>query len=221
VMKKRVLVYPCGTEIGLEIYKSLRYSTHYELYGGCDNYDHGRFVYANLIEGLPFIKDGSEEKDIQNFEKAIADYRIDFIYPAMDGVISVFAKYRDVFSEIVILPDTETATICRSKKETYEKLGSVIPVPETYRSTDEVKKYPVFIKPDKGQGSVGAIRIENKEQLKRVDFGSNVVMEYLTGKEYTVDCFTNDDGKLIYINGRGRNRIKKWNQCECWICKPT
>ena len=55
-MKKRVLVYPCGTEIGLEIYKSLRYSTHYELIGGgCEN-DHGRFVYDEIIFWITFYK---------------------------------------------------------------------------------------------------------------------------------------------------------------------
>ena len=34
------------------------------------------------------------------------------------------------------------------------------------------------------------------------------MLEYLPGKEYTVDCFTNLSGKLIFARGRGRNRIK-------------
>jgi hypothetical protein len=33
-MKKNVLVFPCGSEIGLEIHKSLSYSTHFTLVGG-------------------------------------------------------------------------------------------------------------------------------------------------------------------------------------------
>lgn len=207
-MRKRVLVYPCGTEIAFEIFKSVRHSTHYELYGGCDNYDHGRFVFGNLIEGLPFIKDDSSEEDIRDFEKVIEDYHIDFIYPAMDGVISAFAQYREMFSETLIIPVTETAMMCRSKRATYKKLNKIIPIPKTYKSFDEVKKYPIFIKPDRGQGSVGARIIDKREQFEQVDFKSNIAMEYLPGREYTIDCFTNANGKLIYARGRGRNRIK-------------
>lgn len=66
----------------------------------------------------------------------------------------------------------------------------------------------MFIKPDRGQGSVGAKRIDSPEELQSVDFDKNVVMEYLPGKEFTVDCFTNADGKLIYSKARGRKRIK-------------
>lgn len=119
---KRVLVYPCGTEIGLEVYRSLCYSTHYEIFGGTDSYDYGRFVFHNLIDNLPFIKDDSSEEDIKRFEDVIEEYDIDFIYPAMDGVISVFAKFRELFKEVLILLDTEIAEMCRFLKATYERL---------------------------------------------------------------------------------------------------
>ena len=165
-------------------------------------------MFHNLIDGLPFIKDDSGREDVSAFEKAIADHKIDFIYPAMDGVIAVFAKYRDVFRETLIIADTDTAEMCRSKKKTYATLKDVIDVPRIYDSANAVAEYPVFIKPDQGQGSVGARKIENAEELKAVDFDKYVVMEYLPGKEYTVDCFTNADGKLIYAKGRGRKRIK-------------
>lgn len=205
---KRVLIYPCGTEIGLEVYRSLCYSTHYEVFGGTDSHDHGRFVFRNLIDHLPFINDDSNEEDIKQFENAIKDYDIDFIYPAMDGVISVFAKFRELFKEILILPDTETAEMCRSKKATYEKLKKIVATPAIYKNIKEVQELPVFIKPDQGQGSVGARRINTIEELEEVDFERYVVMENLPGKEYTVDCFTNNGGKLIYAKGRGRKRIK-------------
>ena len=102
---KKILVYPCGTEIGLEIYKSLCFSTHYELYGGSSSYDHGRFVYTNHIDGLPFINDTSTSSEVSRFNEMIKDYSFDFIYPAMDGVINIFAKYRKYLSPIRIAPE--------------------------------------------------------------------------------------------------------------------
>ncbi len=207
-MKKKVLVYPCGTEIGLEIYRSLRYSTHYELFGGSDNNDHGIFVYKNIIDGLPFIKDDSSPEELIRFEKIISSYNIDFIYPAMDGVITVLAKNRDLFRETIVVTDSETASVCRSKKKTYSLLDGIIHTPLLYRSIDEIASYPVFVKPDVGQGSVGARIINNKAEMLGIDFNKYVVMEYLPGNEYTVDCFTNADGRLIYSRARIRNRIK-------------
>lgn len=39
-MKSKVLVFPCGSEIGLEIHNSLKWSTHIDLWGGSSVNDH-------------------------------------------------------------------------------------------------------------------------------------------------------------------------------------
>jgi len=55
---KRVLVFPCGSEIGLEINKALGHSIHFELIGASSvPSNHGKFVYKNYIEGIPYIDD--------------------------------------------------------------------------------------------------------------------------------------------------------------------
>ena len=51
---KNVLVFPCGSEIGLEIHNSLKYSKDFKLYGGSSVDDHGKFVYENYISGHPY-----------------------------------------------------------------------------------------------------------------------------------------------------------------------
>ena len=209
-MKKRVLVYPCGTEIGLEIYKSLNKSTHYEIFGGSSTYDHGQFVYSNYIDGLPFITDESTDKEICRFNKIMMENNVDYIYPALDGVLTVFAKKRSLLKPILIAPSATTAEITRSKKRTYEVLSGIVPVPELYDINSDIETFPVFVKPDRGQGTVGALKIDCKRDLKRVLYKDDkmLVLEYLPGKEYTIDCFTNADGKLIYARARGRKRIK-------------
>ncbi len=205
---KKILVYPCGTEIGLEIYRSLCCSVQYELIGGSSSYDHGRFVYKNHIDGLPFITDSSGEDDISKFNKAVAAYGIDFIYPAMDGVLTVFSKYRSKFSATIIAPQIQTAEITRSKHATYRLFENKLPIPTVYFDQDEVRSFPIFVKPDVGQGSMGARKINNVSELQDIDFLQNVCMEYLPGPEYTVDCLTNGAGELVYARGRKRNRIK-------------
>lgn len=200
-MKKKVLVYPCGTEIALEICRCVNGSTHFELFGGSSSHDHGRFVYKNFINNLPFIDDNSDESAIREFANIVKGF--DFIYPAMDGVILKFKQYEQLFDAKVIAPDFETASICRSKKKTYEAFENIIKIPSLNPDT-----FPVFIKPDVGQGSVGARVIKNREELDFFMTPDMLVMENLTGPEFTIDCFTNNRGKLIFAKARGRKRVK-------------
>ena len=55
--KKNILVFPCGSEIGLEVYRSLKNSTYFNLIGGSSIDDHGRFVFDNYISGIPYVTD--------------------------------------------------------------------------------------------------------------------------------------------------------------------
>lgn len=227
-MKKKVLVYPCGTEIGLEIHRSVSDSTHFELYGGSSTYDHGRFVYENHIDHLPFITDDSTMEEVKEFNSAIAQYKFDFIYPAMDGVIYKFAQYRDVLTPILIAPDFETVEVTRSKKKSYQILADVIEVPRCYSLKESISCFPVFMKPDVGQGSKDAKMINSFQELSyelgKHPTGQMLLLEYLPGEEYTVDCFTNEEGKLLYAGGRTRKRIKggisvnavQARDCEFW-----
>jgi predicted ATP-grasp superfamily ATP-dependent carboligase len=217
-MKKRVLVYPCGTEIGLEIYRSVCNSIHFELIGGSSTKDHGSFVYKERINDLPFITDDSDEDEIKLFNELIKNCNIDYIYPAMDGVLFKFAQYKYLFSSTVIAPSYDVAKITRSKNLTYDVLADAVAIPKRYQTIDSVEEFPVFVKPDVGQGSVGAKKINTQVALQEYcsqTTKKTVVSEYLEGEEYTVDCFTNANGELIYANGRQRNRIKNGISVNC------
>lgn len=207
--RKKVLVYPCGTEIGLEIYRSVSKSLHYEIWGGSSTYDHGRFVYARHIDGLPFLTDYSDKDEIVEFNKAISAYEFDYLYPAMDGVLTAMARYRNDLTPVLVAPELTVTEITRSKRKTYAALSGIIPVPAVYESYTE-EMLPLFAKPDCGQGSVGTYKIETAEDMEQVkkDKREILVCEFLPGEEFTVDCFTNAEGKLIYAGGRKRRRTR-------------
>ena len=54
-MKKNILVFPCGSEIALEFYRSVHFSPHFRLIGANSIDDHGRFVYDEYVGTVPFI----------------------------------------------------------------------------------------------------------------------------------------------------------------------
>jgi len=208
-MKKNVLVFPCGSEIGLEIYRSVSFSTHFNLLGGSSEDDHGVYVYENYIGDLPHVDD---ENFISNMNKVITENNIDYVFPAHDSVVLRLAQAKakaELACDVITSP-IETCEVTRSKDQTYKRLKSKILTPQVYEKSDYHKlKFPVFLKPDIGQGSKGTHKVSSLNELefyKKKD-PSLLVMEYLPGKEYTVDCFTNFKGELLFCEGRERARI--------------
>lgn len=209
-MKKNILVFPCGSEIALEVYRAVHNSTHFNLIGANSIDDHGMFVFENYIGGLPFITDPNF---LETFKQIIRDNKIDAVYPAMDAVIELLKSNEEFLGCKVISSPVETTKICLSKTKTYKVLEKAVKVPKTF-SADSLmlgveKAFPVFAKPDIGYGSRGAKKIASVEDLNAhlELFPSCILSEYLPGKEYTVDCFSTHDGKLLFAAARERIRI--------------
>lgn len=206
--KYRILVFPCGSEIGLEVYRSLRHSAHVELFGASSVSDHGEFVYEQYIGGLPFVDDPAL---IPSLREIVEEQGIHAIYPAMDKVIWKLKTHEEELGCKVIASSAATTEICLSKTRTYEKLGGVVKVPRTYSATDKILEYPVFVKPDIGYGTRGVYKADGADELdaflQKNAKTKHVLCEYLPGPEYTIDCFTDRHGNLRFAGPRGRERV--------------
>lgn len=204
--RKKILVFPCGSEIGLEIHRALRYSSHVEVVGASSVDDHGRFVYENYIGNFPKVTD---PEFIHHVRRVILDHAIDAIYPTMDEVILKLKKNEQEVGCRIISSPLATAEMCFSKRATYKAMKTVVPVPIVFNSPGEIESYPVFVKPDKGYGSRGAKRISSRVQLEVYleERPDSLMMEYLPGPEFTVDCFTNYEGKMLFAGPRERKRV--------------
>lgn len=203
---RNILVFPCGSEIGLDIYHSVKYSSYFHLIGASSVEDHGKFVYEDYISGVPFV---SSPDFIRVLRRIIQERKIDAIYPAMDSVIAFLKEREPELGCKVISSPQETTEICLSKSKTYNALQGIARVPIQF-SPNSVPGYPVFIKPDVGYGSRGVALVTNAAGLKQKMSENEdlLILEYLPGDEYTVDCFTNRKGELLYAAARKRNRIK-------------
>ncbi len=205
--RKRILVFPCGSEIGLEVHRSLRFSRHVELIGGSSVDDHGRFVFKNYIAKIPRV---TSPDLIPILKKIIEEYNIDAIYPTMDLVITTLKRNEQELNCKIISSTLKTTELCLSKEATYAKLTSVVPIPKLYRELSEVDTFPVFLKPKIGYSSRGARLIssigEGMNHFKK--FPTCIILEHLPGEEYTVDCFTDRNRQLLFVKARIRQRIK-------------
>ena len=206
-MKKNILVFPCGSEIALDIHSSVKYSTYFNLIGANSVDDHGKYVFEDYIDGIPYVTDPGF---IPSLQKIVKERNIDAIYPAMDTVITICKQYEDVLGCKVIASPTETTEICLSKKLTYEKLQGVISIPKIYDPANiEISEFPVFAKPIVGYSAKGTKKLNSQEEVSNYLAGKDnmLVVEYLPGEEFTVDCFTDRGGNLLFSGARKRNRV--------------
>lgn len=202
---QNVLVFPCGSEIGLEIHRSLVGSKHFNVFGASSTNDHGQFVFENYISGVPFV---DQPGFLENIIEIVDRFEINVIIPAHDSAVLFFSDNRDKIKATILTSDIETCRVCRSKKETYRVFENLIPTPKLFDGIGPMS-FPVFLKPDVGQGSKGTHFVADQKDLDfylRKD-GSLLVLEFLPGKEYTIDCFTDRHGQLLFSEGRERVRI--------------
>ena len=199
-----VLVFPCGSEIALEIARSISDDRHFHLIGASSVKDHGRFVFADLVDDVPWITDPDFIPFIQRIVK---ERHIDLIYPAMDLAITVLKQAERLLGCPVVTSPLETTDVCLSKRLTYAKLNGVLRTPKVFQ-TEEKLVYPVFGKPNVGYGSRGCriIHSESEKDEFLSKTPDSLLLELLPGEEYTVDCFTNQHGQLLFAGARRRIR---------------
>lgn len=206
-----LLIVPGTTLVAKEICDSLATNKGVELFGaGYDlenarNFPYSAFDFLGMLDSSNLIN---------HFEEIVQRNQIDAIIFAHDSWIFEFQDTETIGNASIIKNSSHTIQICSFKSSTYNFFQNVLPIPKVFKSVEEITDFPVFLKPDRGQGSVGAKRINQTSELKpfldeNLLIDSDwVVSEYLPGSEFTVDCFSSLSGKLLYSSARKRISVK-------------
>lgn len=200
-----VFVFPTCNEPGLEIIESLAKSNKIALFGGSSQkgeYDPARHLLEHYVDCPRY----SDERFSESFSAILGTYQIDVVFPAWDPLVAVFAEWQ-LPDTVFVTPNAGVARLLLSKRDTYRALEGIVPTPKVYEADQAI--VPLFAKPDRGSGSRDAMMVETPEQL-RVAAGQGLILcEYLPGDEYTVDCFSDLSGRLLFFNVRIRGSIKR------------
>ncbi len=205
--KDRVLIVPAPTEIGMEIIESLRYLKEFELIGAGVDELNGAILLLDTYIPVPLVNDPSFGSAIK---AAIATHKIDFVLPAHDDVLLHLSTIREELGAVLVAPSNQTVTVCSFKSKTYEKLADQVPVPRVYELAEvRDQNYPLFVKPDRGQGSRGARKVHSAEELKAAVscLCDPIICEFLPGEEFTIDCFSSAEKGLQFCAARRRQRV--------------
>lgn len=204
---RNVLVFPAGTEIGLEINESLRQCKEVQLFGaGLSAPSHASFAFEQF-HVLPSIDDPHWLEELGELCRRLA---IDYIFPAYDDVVVALAREQQHIPAVVLTTSVETCLTTRSKRATYHALQHVMHVPKLFDFPPLAADYPLIVKPDRGQGAQGVTLVQTAEELATAasSVDDPLVCEYLPGDEYTVDCFSDREFGLMFAGARVRRRIR-------------
>ena len=207
IEKTNVLIFPSDGENSINIFEALKYNIHFELFGASIYDYHSPFIYDDnhFFKGDLNINNADF---FDNFNSIISKYNIDYVICTHDEIISFLMQNESKINAVVCSSPYETCKIASNKKLTSELFSNKFYATKVYQINDNIE-YPVFLKPIIGAGGKGTIKIDNSSQLssykRKID--KYIICEYLPGNEFTVDCFTNSKGELIFSRARTRERI--------------
>lgn len=150
--------------------------------------------------------------------KAIAfKERVHLLIPTIDDELPLFGLEADSFLSMgvrVAVSSHKTGIICSDKWLTARFLAEhEIPAARTWLPSElnlDRVSYPKFLKPRSGRGSVGAFPINNERQLRFfLEYVRDpVIQEFLPGREFTIDVFSDFNGRVISAVPRERLVIR-------------
>ena len=202
---RAVLVCPGGTEIGLEICRALKPCKEVKVIsaGFAGSPAESHYASHSSVGGV------RDEGWLPELQDVVRREGVTHIFPAHDELILPLLANEKALGAKIVTSGTETCRVARSKRGTVQHFTGVVPVPRVYEDVSSVDAYPVFVKPDEGQGSRGAAVAHDADELAlllRQD-GTLLIEEFLPGEEFTVDCFSDRDRGVLYAAGRSRLRI--------------
>jgi carbamoyl-phosphate synthase large subunit len=143
---------------------------------------------------------------IPSLLRLASEHGIGLIVPTIDTELPFFAAHEAAFRRIGcrIAISSETAVgIARDKWLTAQALNShAIPVPISLPwnalGNPSTLPVPAILKPNAGSCSKGILYVEDWTTFDRTQVGSGyIVQERLIGAEFTVNCFSDVQGRLL------------------------
>src|SRR5207253_5525638 len=142
---------------------------------------------------------------------------VNLVIPTIDDELPTFGRARDRFAQLgvaVAVSSEKTSITCNDKYETYlfcEANGIQTAKTRMAGTVDfKTMRYPVYVKPRFGRGSVNVFAVQNEAQLRLfLDYVPDaIVQDQIPGTEFTVDVLSDFQGRVLSIVPRERLVIR-------------
>jgi carbamoyl-phosphate synthase large subunit len=201
------LVIPAGSGMAIMAIKALKQDEDIIVMSADVNHLAPGLYLSHKSFLLPPFKD---ENFFSKLKELVRKEKVDVIIPALDTILLSFSEEAETFEELgahVMVSEPETIRVTRDKWETYLHLKDTVSLPKSFVKKGSIDvDYPLFIKPRDGSGSKQTYVINSARELEFFySYVRNpIIQEFLSGKEYTVDCLADMEGNLVACVPRER-----------------
>jgi len=209
----RVMVTGAGGPAGYCFIKSLA-GTDHQLYAvDMDRNAAGLFLVPEERRFL--VPRGDSPEFVPTLLAACHRLKIDILVPTVDSELLPLSERSEQFATQntrVMVATPHALAVCLDKYRLALTCKESVPVPRTELFTDRFDandwSYPVIIKPRRGSGGHGVVKIENSEEIMGLTRGDHlIVQEYLPGNEYSVDVLVDRNGSALAAVPRERMKV--------------
>lgn len=206
-MIKRVLVGSCGGLTGSYLARQFRQKGIYVVGADASRENVTKFFLDDFV----VLPKANADSFIDQLLTVLCDKNIDAYFPTHSSEIRKIAECEDELrnrwhGKFVVSPYA-TYQALDSKSGANASLRQIgIPVPKQFFEEGEIENFPIFMKQNVGSGSAKAQKIQTiglYREYKKIDKEAQF-FEYIDGKEYTVDCMFDENGKMMAYNQRHR-----------------
>lgn len=203
---KSILVSGASGIVGYGILDSLRYNKELKLIG-TTIYDRSVApAFCDIFEKVPKT---SEQNYLQVLTDIIKKHNVNMIIPGIEDDMIFWNNHREELNKTGTFPllnKSELIMLCTDKWKFYEKLKETsvakYAIP-TYVSKDfNTLPVPFLIKPIKGFGSKGIVKIDDIESFDKYknEIGSVYIVQPIVGneeEEYSISAFFNKNSDML------------------------
>lgn len=169
------------------------------------SYELNKFVPIACVGKVIIGKRWKDVNLYSDLQQVIEDYKITMVLPFVDPAILVANHLKELVHNVFIPVSPEAMCITM-----FDKVLSAnwfeehkVKCPKTY--TKETIVYPAIFKPRTGSASKGIFVARSAIDHKGIIWEDYLVQQYIErGKEYSVDCYVAQDGRVLSIVPRVR-----------------
>ncbi|MCF8444029.1 MAG: ATP-grasp domain-containing protein [Crocinitomicaceae bacterium] len=203
-----VLITSLGSNTSIGVIKALKFEFPLVKIIGTDTNNQAECNGIAFCDKFYKICRSTEEDFIHELLRIIKFEDIHCIIPIHDKEIEIISNYLELIVPYtkIALNNSRINEICNNKLKCSAFIEDICISP-TYYGLDNVQ-LPAILKEINGIGSVNIQKIDSRHNLPLKVEDDFVLQEYISGKEYTVDCFSSYFNEAFKCVVRVRNEIK-------------
>ena len=199
-----LLITSLGSNTSIGVIKSLKSVLPSIRIIGCDINLQSECNGFNFADSYEQICSADSINYLESLKLLMSKHEIHCLIPIHDREIEVISKNKSLLSKYseIIVNKSDIIELCNDKLKCSNFLSSICKVPKIYENFNQLE-FPAIMKEIKGVGSA-KIKILNSNHDQPESIPKEMLMqEFISGIEYTVDCYSS------YLNHNFKCVVRK------------